>query len=459
MSKFSLVIIVGIITMVLGTYFFIAPEWSNRPGIFPQEGISVLHSDNIDVSNLVFDLYVTDNPQKLFIDFDLLFKNKTKPGFVAFVIPYPGRLTNFDHPNDVKYMHCWTSSPHAGAEQILISRNFPCEMADEIEHYKNNTSHLIWQFEIYGEVDSIRSFTHKSQLKFFPEPNNPEIIKSIDKKFSDNLLDTWLEDEHPQLAKITISEFFTERSPIPETESNPYHNRNDEITNDISYTWEITENNSVFTVDFSSNTQLWQVELKPLLAPVLFSTGISFLIMGLGHYLTIEHNQNKARQALNRDFNRIRSTLVAVISDLRIVLLSLNPNTGVVDDLVSGRNTPYKVMLPFVRGIFFRSWDVNLHRISDLDSNESDTLSQLHEYIVQSNNIEELSIYPVVEQLGGVLNNTTLIEPQRRDMLLEILRRTIMRRLQTYDTIYHRLHNELQTIEWITLPSENHQIR
>lgn len=452
MSKFSLVLVVGIAIIGIGIYFFVAPEISNDPGIFPQEGISVLHSDNISVTDIEFDLHVTDNPQKFLINFDLLFNDKEEPGFVAFVIPYPGGLGGLN----AEHRHCWTSKPFFDAEQRLIFRDFPCkEEYEEIDFYKDDSVHIEWQYEIYGNVDSIKAFSHKSRLMFLAEPNSPEFLKFTNKEFSGNLVNTWLEDDFPQEAKITVSDFFEERISIPETESKPYRNENNESPNDFSYIWEIGENNSLFTLEFSTSKELWQAEFRPLLAPVFFSVGASFLVMSLGHYFSVEHNQKKARQVVIRDFNWIHGILVSILSSLRNELLPLNPNSGRIDDLLRGRKTPHEVMLLFVRGLLFRSWDANLHRISDLDPSESDVLSELHGYIIQSNENEELRIHPIVEQMENILRNTDLSDSQKRDEIYNLLKSNLSRRLVVYDTIYHRLHSELKTIGWIKLPTEH----
>lgn len=450
MKIFFLILVLSLSSLGAGAYFFIITEIFDRDGISPQEGISVIHSENISLSNLVFDLHITDKPQTLFFSYDLELEN-TDSGFMAFVMPYSGQLSSVV----TEQRHCWTSKPFEDASQRLIFREFPCSEYEESEYYKKNEFHQEWSYKIDNEIDSVDAFSHKVSLKFFPEPNNQDIIKFVTERFPDNLDYNWLDDTNFPKAKITVSDFFEQRTSIPETESGAFRDDDDKITNDVTYSWNISKDNSLFMLEFSTNKELWQTKYRTLLAPILFSTGMSLLVVIVGHQLTVERNRHKAKKLVNMDFIFIHNRLLEKISTLRSELHLLNQNNGLVNDLVNQNKSPYDIMLKFVSGLFFRNWNTVLPWLSDLPIKENEILNQLHDFIDNSNSIRELDISPIIEQLITIINDSTLNDVQKRNEIYNFMRSKLLRYLEVNDTIYHRIHNELREINWINLPDEH----
>jgi len=239
-------------------------------GVRPRDGISLVHSDHIDISSISYYVITTREPNFIEVRFNTKpHDTDIKPGIVGIYFPYDLEL-NKNHMVEFNDYSNWHERKFEYGTAFV--KNYTCSSVED--------DCSLWSDpQVQFILNENEKFTSKNSF-------NNNIRMLIDSSVSDardfflefedsrNLTFNFDPSTRAQLT-IIIPEKSDKISPIPDPEPSIFHNRGLDYSN-TQLNWKLSKNDHTFLVDFENpekrkivKAQNAQITLLGIVIPVL----------------------------------------------------------------------------------------------------------------------------------------------------------------------------------------------
>lgn len=243
----------------------------------PEEGISIVHSENILLSDISIDFYATDHPQYFDIrgNFTLI---DQESGVIFLTLPYSGKGVELN-PN-------WQTDSMMTNGYRIMYKQFPCVADDPCKNSFNLKSYLL------KDISEREPPFQIIRIPFVEKPtdsNVEQLVKSLIPETTK--LVSWLATQKHPTARIIISSDYDEFDPIPPATSKVGPKDDEHLGNYDTFSWSLENNKNQIILKYSDKFDRDLIEYRNFLTPVLFSIGSVLLIAFATNILT--ENRNK----------------------------------------------------------------------------------------------------------------------------------------------------------------------
>lgn len=227
-------------------YFTVAPYFlalEEREGARPRDGITVVHSEHIDIGSMEFYFITTRDPNLIELRFNTSpNQNIVKPAILGIYFPYKVNLDKTYNTKNVDYSSWYEEEFDNG--KIFI-KQLSCQSQDNCDLSENDQVKFILDPEI--TFDSLNIYRHNVKIKF----DNPG-GKGYDVfgKFEDSRnLAYGFTNFTGASATIIIPENADNIHTLPAPEPGIFHNSANDYSN-TQLDWSLTKNEHAFFVDY-----------------------------------------------------------------------------------------------------------------------------------------------------------------------------------------------------------------
>lgn len=261
----------GLLICIGGLALVYFPLFSNHEGFQTKENSSVAYTDNVKFNQLSFHYVTNNSPQYLRIHYDLE-RVDSRPAFIAFIIPYEGTITTQE----------WNIEGFPSERTFVIYKNVTCASEESCGIKQED---IIYTFK--ENIDSTRYLNQYLQLPYAHNPSSSQVIDFLDSLKSKTSINFgWDKIDPMPYVRVTIDKGYDEWSTQPQSIIKPIPNPNG--GNNIIIEWQLTNNDQIFTLDFSRTKDHFFVDFGFTIGGILFGLGSGYIFFGVSEIRNLE---------------------------------------------------------------------------------------------------------------------------------------------------------------------------
>lgn len=154
----------------------------------------------------------------------------------------------------------------------------------------------------------------------------------------------------------------------------------------------------------------------------------------------------RAKDFLEDDFKTLHYKILTVTTTLESAIEDLKTNGVIVNNLINKKGRPSEFMGNYVAGLFFSLWDSVIEQFKHFTKDEQKILKTLHDFILNSNGIIAPRESQLISEIEEILKaNSANIVNELKEKILNGFETN----LHDYRLIYKRMHQELDSVQWI----------
>jgi len=291
----SVWIIIGIVFLGAALYIWISPIIHDVNAIKTQDKLNLAYSKNVIVSGTELNFITYVWPQKISIHYSYHTLDE-KNGFVAIDLPYTGYLS--DSPTG------WKLEKFPETKSNVIYKNTTCAVDEPCSSDSGDIT-----FVIDGNLDSIRSFRHFIQIPFATGPSNSEINSFHNDLAGKPSFNRGWDTNGITKLRVYLDHDEDQWNTQPHSDLDSFKRQNGDVH--IILDWQITDSRELIIADYTSPSDRFNAEARPVLFAVLIGFGITFIVANV-QIQRSERGQGFLRTAIHTTEARINHTLQSI---------------------------------------------------------------------------------------------------------------------------------------------------
>ena len=287
----EIIVLIFIIAFVINLYFLIFsiysdPQFNEREGIRPREGISIVHNDNMNLNNIAFYIVNTRETDLIEVRFYAKFLDPTSIGKVGIYFPYKIDLTSDSSGWEKAEIDSGTAfmKKYSCSEEVFCIIDF-----DE--------QHIFTLTPKNSKFDSKNRYNHGIKVKFdHTVPSDADdFFRDYNPKDNDPLKFRYDASTKRQ-ATVIIPEKADTLHPVPIPDPDVFHNSGNDYSN-TQLDWHLIKESHAFFIDYEMPNERKQFQTSQLYITL---TGIIMgIIIGL-FGITLAIVSSKRKQIIDK---------------------------------------------------------------------------------------------------------------------------------------------------------------
>lgn len=280
-KTFGIHLILGIIIIIAGLFFFITPISNDRPEVDRWSGFDLVRQENVTLSSLSFNIVTLEEVQYLHIFYSTNEIHGETP-FLMFIIPYLGIIVN---PQGDQYSipEEWKTYRDPGLKTTILYKFFDCTE----KKYCNDQLNMYFDFDY--KIDSKQYYTHSINIPFLSS-FHPPLTDAINKILKDIPNSYWeknwgLREGKNPILTVSVIDASTQYNDIPDGYLKSHKYNRTGVTNSVMV-WDVPEHAIDFHLDIVNPHEKYYYDNLRTIAVVLFATGTAFLTISFSEYFS-----------------------------------------------------------------------------------------------------------------------------------------------------------------------------